>query len=254
MKRALSCIYPALRATLLPLLLILLISGAAQAALFARTLSAADVWAYPIYYETSYREMIVYPSFADVVENAHLSLAFSVTLLLVCAVLYLHGCDFSGKSGYTLGRLEVDDRMIALLQAGYNALCIALLLLFEAVLCRFLGSWFMGTRFGDAAGNQGLMLSFYLSDFLHSLVPLEEWSRLVRNAVLCMCLGTSASFFSFKQRYSGKIAYSAILAAALAARMFAADMGSFGAGMFLCAMLIMLTAACAIDWNGGGSV
>ena len=55
-------------------------------------------------------------------------------------------------------------------------------------------------RAGAEAGSQTIFLAFYRSELLHSLIPLEEISRWVRNGVMALGLGACAALEPFLQR------------------------------------------------------
>ncbi len=251
MKKAIACVYPALRGTLTMLLAILLLSALVQTGLFYGALRRAEALCPSpppnilSQYGSGYFATPL--SFADVVRQARLPLVFSLTLLAVMALFCLFGCHFGSRSGYTLARLSLPPLWVRLLWGWYYALCFALLLCGEALLCRAFGALYMRGPCGAQAGSQALALAFYTNDFLHSLAPLAEHTRLMRNAVICLRLGVCASAFSAKQRRSGRISYAAIAAGLFAARFFAAPLGAFASGLFVVGVLTLLTGVCLFD-------
>jgi len=87
-------------------------------------------------------------------------------------------------------------------------------------------------------GAQTIFLAFYRSDFLHSLLPLSELSRWIRNVLLLVCLGLAAAHFPYRQRRR-KAGESIIAMAALTLVFFSRDLGSFGNDL----LVILLSAA-----------
>jgi hypothetical protein len=69
-------------------------------------------------------------------------------------------------------------------------------------------------------------LAFYRQKFLHSLLPLGETTRYIRNAALILSLGVSAASFSYRQRH-GLRGVAVALLAAFTVAVFAGNMGSF---------------------------
>ena len=136
-----------------------------------------------------------------IVEESKISLVFSVLLLATVVVLSRLGRDKSGQVGYTLSRLSVSQRKIHCIWAGCYALCFFLLWAMELVLMVGLSQWFVMQNDSD---SQAIFLSFYTNDFLHALLPLDEWSIWMRNIMMMCCLGASASYLSYSSRHGGR--------------------------------------------------
>ena len=75
-------------------------------------------------------------------------------------------------------------------------------------------------------GVQDVFLVFYRNSFLHSLLPLDETSRYIRDLLLAAALGLETAYFPLCQRY-GKPAISTGLMAGMTVVMFAGSTGSF---------------------------
>ncbi len=136
------------------------------------------------------------------VSESHAALAAGAGLLATCGVLALNGCDgASSRSRYTLRRLRVDERTLTLCWGGHNALCLLVFWGAQAAwalfLCRFAMAHAVQTPFNDMS----LFLAFFRNGFLHSLLPLQEYSRAIRNGIFLLCLGLTAACFSYQQRH-----------------------------------------------------
>jgi len=116
--------------------------------------------------------------------GSRLPLMAGIGFVGLCAVLTLTG-SFGSKTRYTLQRLSVTERTVTLWQGAYNAVC--LLIAWGAQLGLLLFFWYL-TRQTEGAGlsDQEAFIYFYLNGFAHSLLPLSEATRLVRNAVLAV--------------------------------------------------------------------
>ena len=105
------------------------------------------------------------------------------------------------RSRYTLRRLRVDERTLTLCWGGHNALCLLVFWGAQAAwalfLCRFAMAHAAQTPFNDMS----LFLAFFRNGFLHSLLPLQEYSRAIRNGIFLLCLGLTAACFSYQQRH-----------------------------------------------------
>jgi hypothetical protein len=94
----------------------------------------------------------------------------------------------------------------------------------------------------EAISQQAVFLAFYRNSFLHSILPLDEVSRYVRNIVLIIGLGTSSAGFSFKQR-RGKLGVDIILLVPTCLVFFTRRMGNFDNDAFL----IFIAAIVAVE-------
>ncbi|MEA4891404.1 MAG: hypothetical protein VB085_02415 [Peptococcaceae bacterium] len=227
MKRYFSVLMIAARSTIYKITGLLLLMGAAEAALFYRLLqkSAAEGPA-PL---------------ESLITRSRLSLICGLAFFLLCVILSLVGYEFSGsKTRYTIQRLSLPEEAAVLLWAFYNMLCFLIFwaaqLLVVLLLCRLYISVMEPTYWN----RQTIFLAFYRSGFLHSLLPLEETSRWLRNGALILGLGLAGACFPLKQRRGQKGLAMAVLAA-LTFITFPQEMGSFGSDAII--MLIALGTA-----------
>jgi hypothetical protein len=105
----------------------------------------------------------------------------------------------------------------------------------------------------DAAfyDRQTFLVLFYRDGLLHSLLPLDEATRWIRNFCMAAGLGLSASAMSFRQR-RGKGSYAETAWGIYAALMFPWQTGSFvhDAGVSLISLAVAGISLYRI-WNGG---
>ena len=126
-----------------------------------------------------------------------------IAFLAVCAVLCFCGCDrATSRSGYTMRRLQIDERaavgwasvsnagMLALLWGSQLAASLAVNLILRRVI-------------GSQPDAQTLLIAFYRSEYLHALLPMREFSLLIRNLLLLLALAVSCAIFSYHQRRGG---------------------------------------------------
>ena len=118
MKKYGSALGPAARLTVWKVLGISLLAAGVHCLLFLTALNGWDV------------VNLGTPSLESVVWMGKLNRVFRVGLLLVCAVLALPWQERGTRTGYTLRRLSVNERVLVLLWGGLNAL---LLLIFWGV-------------------------------------------------------------------------------------------------------------------------
>ena len=158
----------------------------------------------------------------------------------LCAVLTLTG-SFGSKTRYTLERLSVTERTVTLWQGIYNAVC--LLIAWGAQLGLLLLFWHL-TRQTEGAGlfGQEAFTYFYKNGFAHSLLPLSEPVRLLRNAVLLLSLGMTAACFSRRLR-QGKWSAAFLVLAVATVLLFAMPAGNMTMDILMMIGAAALTAA-----------
>lgn len=166
MKKYTSVIALYARATLGKLLALLVLTGLVETGLFYLAMDPA----LPL---------------EAVFANTHIPLACAVGFGLCVALLTLPAFQ---KAGYTLGRTQLNLRARYLCHICYNALCFLMFWSFQVCLLVGLFHWF-GTRADETMfGPQSILLAFYRTDFLHSLLPLADWTRYLRNVALILGL------------------------------------------------------------------
>ena len=125
----------------------------------------------------------------------------AAAFLGICALLCLCGCELSSsRSGYTLRRLQIGERCTVLWAAVSNAGMLFLLWasqLAVVLIANLIYRQFFLTTVPD---TQSLLIAFYRSDYLHSLLPLRETSLLLRNLLLLVSLSFCCAAFSYHQR------------------------------------------------------
>ena len=125
---------------------------------------------------------------------------FAGALILLSIVLWLPGCEFNEKTGYTLRRLSVTEKEVFVMQASCNAAAYLMLFLMQALTGFALCSIYTALAPERLVSNQTIFMAFYRSPFLHALVPLEESSLWVRNGFLILTLGCAGALFPYVQR------------------------------------------------------
>lgn len=219
MKKHLSVLMLFARSSIYKLLGLLILMAAAEAALFLLVLGRSP---------DSPLEMIF--------SQGKTAIVCGVAFVLYTALLCLTGCEFGSKQGYTLRRLRVSEWGIYFWQAGYNLCCYLIFWFVQLAAALLLCRLYMSR----GSGPQDVFLVFYRNSFLHSILPLDETSRYIRNLLLAAALGLETAYFPLCQRY-GKPAISTGLIAGVTVVMFAGAMGSFGTDV----MIILLSAVFA---------
>lgn len=162
--------------------------------------------------------------------------------LAMSAQLSIMGCEYGSKQSYTLRRLSVGEGSIFAWQALFNALMYLLLWGVQLGLVLIMCAYGV-EKMGAQASNQATFLAFYRSQFLHSLLPLGEWSRYLRNIVLIIALGLASALFSYNQRRK-KLGLAMIFMLPLTALPFAGSTGNLETDV-----VQILASLCVIIWS-----
>lgn len=133
--------------------------------------------------------------------------AYLATLIL----LWNNGAENGSRQEYTLKRLGIPYQMVFVWQAIYNCICLFTMWAVFAVGMFGAGLIFYRIVPMDAM-EHNLFLSFYMSRYLHNLLPLHDGIRWGRNILMTLCVGITAAHFPVQRRHR-KFSYSAIVAA-----------------------------------------
>lgn len=144
------------------------------------------------------------PSLEVAVDDAKLSLIFGIGAILAFILLAAVGCEFGNKQGYTLKRLPLTEKSVFLCQSGYNSLAFFLLWAVELLITYILCQLYTSMADGAYLSNQTIMLAYYRSDLLHTLLPLADITLWIRNVTLVLSLGiTTAAVPLYQRRGTG---------------------------------------------------
>ncbi len=189
----------------------------------------------------------------QLMSESRIALVSGVSFLLLCALLSLTGCEISGsKLRYTLQRLSVGEKTIVFWWAAYNAACFFLFWALHVVIALLLSRLYVARIDTAYVSGQTILLAFYRNNWLHSLLPLAETSRYLRNASFVLSLGVNAACFSYHQR-RGEKGIAMVVLTMLVAVYFSRAVGSFGSDLLLSLTALGITASAVIGiWKERG--
>lgn len=158
MKRYLSVFEMIARSSIYKVLLILVGMIAVEAAFFYNT--------------------VMHPeglNIEEYIDQSQYSLIFKIAYVLITLVIVLPGMNLGSTQSYTLQRLRIKEKRIFWLQALYNTLSYVLLWGVQLVVI-LVSAMIYQKNLPSAAiwSHQTLFLAFYRSDFMHSILPLED--------------------------------------------------------------------------------
>ena len=217
----------AARSTFWRVLGVTLASCGLEAALFLLTLAN---WQSTLYGPEGSWETPNPMSLEELIAHSHIALCFGVGLAAAAAVLAFLGWEGSGcRTGYTLRRLRVGEKRLALLWGGYGTACLVIYWAFHLATVLALCAAALPALPGEYRSPQTLFLACWRSPYLHALLPLADWWLLGRNLLLCAGLGFGGAYFSYRRRH-GLRAWGWIPLALAAALFFPLPMGAAGVG------------------------
>lgn len=218
MKKHLSVFLLAARAGVYRLILVLVLTAAAEGAFFRIGLHSSAL------------ELAV--------RAGGMAIVFCAAFLLLTLLLCGSGCAFSSQPGYTLRRLSVSERSVFLSQAAFHAAAYLILWCAQVLLALLLCRGYVAAN-PEHSSSQSIFLAFYRNAFLHSLLPLEETGRWVSNTVLALGLGLCTAAIPFWQRRRQKKLVP-ILMILLAALFFRSPLGTLSGNALLPICTVLL--------------
>ena len=188
----------------------------------------------------------------QLMSESRIALVCGVSFLLLCALLSLTGCEIGGsKLRYTLQRLSIGEITIVFWWAVYNVACFFLFWALHVVIVLLLSRLYVARMDTAYVSGQTILLAFYRNNFLHSLLPLAETSRYIRNAIFVLSLGISAACFAYRQRRGEKV-FAIVVLAMLVVVYFSKAMGNFGSDLLLSLTALGITGSAIGIWKGRG--
>lgn len=194
MKRYLSVFEMIARSSIYKVLLIIAGMVMAQAIVFYQKVMAGGMYSLESYiYECDF------------------GISFRIAYVLITIVIVLPGMNLGSVQSYTLQRLRIKESKVFWLQVLYNF--VAYVLLWGIQLMTLLTmAVFHYQKFADNGiwNNQTLFLAFYKSEFMHTMLPLEDglgWFVLVSMGLIS---ALTAAEFTKRQR-CGKFGFELVV-------------------------------------------
>lgn len=204
MRKHISVFMLIVRSCVYWLVLIMLAMAAAEAVLVALVSNGGDILLH------------------ELIDGSGINYAYGLAVALA-TVCVLGACSFgSAKPRYTLARLSVSEKSVMLWHWLCGALVFLLLWLWQIILIYAIAIWHHGEADAGFVSHQSIYLANFRSEFFHSVLPLEDISRIFRNAVLAVCMGGVCATGAHKIR-RGKKPFAPIMLVAVFAASFKAE-------------------------------
>ena len=200
--------------TVKKLLALLVLMAAAEAVLFRRAANSleqtGELWARGL---------------DRVFAQSWIPLVFFVIFLLWTAVLLVKS---HADAACTLERLQLPGKNILAIHTCYNILSYLVLLAVQVLVLVGLFRWYGSTVPESIYGPQSIMLAFYRSEFLHSLLPLADWTRYLRTLGVTVGMGLAVAGASRGMRESQAWVVPVLILAAILFFFYPGGMGLRG--------------------------
>lgn len=131
-----------------------------------------------------------------VIEKSHIAIVFWIMFVILDVILISFvGYEKQETHRYTLMRLSVTRKEIYFLQSSYNILCYVMFWAVQAFIVIFFSFLYVQNAPAEWVTEQTVFLAFYRSQFMHALLPLEDFPYWIQNVLMCIVLGfTSADY------------------------------------------------------------
>ena len=140
-----------------------------------------------------------------VIEISYMEQIFYIGFFLISLILMWAEGEKGSQWEYTLCRLGISRERVFFLWSGYNVCCFFLLFAVEILLAIGGGQLYLERMEVGNRSAQSLFLAFWRNDFLHSLLPLTEGSRWVRNGLLLAVVGMGIAYLGSEEQWNRKL-------------------------------------------------
>ena len=151
----------------------------------------------------------------------------------------------SSQVDYTWKRLRVPEWTVPVWRSVCSGMWFLSLWLMEGLLVLGLCSWYLSVREVESA--QALLLACYRSEFLHSLIPMREWTRWARNLALVVGFGVTTGGCIGKPDKAQIIL--SVTCGGVGSVMFLSPMGNSSGDAALTVFALFMAFVSVIRWN-----
>lgn len=168
-------------------------------------------------------------------------------VLLLFALTRAAGDTAGSKSVYTTNRLGLSEEQMTLVFGGVFTGYFLLYWALQIAVAYGFFVWY--SRFTLVSSNS-FMLACWRSEWLHTLLPLNEWWGYLRNLAICASFGFSAAFGSQLSR-RGKFPWMSLVPPVLCLFILTGRIGEFWLDIILTVLLIGFTIGYYFALKGG---
>ncbi len=144
-------------------------------------------------------------SLERIIEVSYIEKIFYIAFLGIYFILIWTESKKGSQFEYTLRRLGISRKRVFFLWAGYNSCCLFILFAVQIFISICIGRVYLEWADPMDRSAQSLFLAFWRNDFLHSLLPLAEVSRWIRNGLMILAMGLVTAFFGGEELWNRKM-------------------------------------------------
>lgn len=198
MKKEQSVFMLAARSSIYKILTVLVLMAALQMGFFYNRMADIRFLSDRQAADGTSMELGMVTSLERIVELSFTEQIFFVAFSLICVILAWAGSEKGqSKSEYTLQRLKISRERIFFLWAIYDICCIMVLFAVQLFVVLCMGRFYLEWTDEAYTSSQTIFLAFWRNDFLHSLLPLTEIGRWIRNGLMLIATGLETAFFGY---------------------------------------------------------
>ncbi|MBR5490729.1 MAG: hypothetical protein IKV79_05605 [Oscillospiraceae bacterium] len=147
----------------------------------------------------------------DLIDLSRIRFVYYAAISL--AVFTLISCCSVGSSNprHTIERLSVSERWVIVWHWLTAALALFALWFWQIILLYGISLWHSLAAESGYISQQSIFLANFRSDFFHSVLPLEDMSRLLRNIIMFICMGGVCASSAHKIRRGKKMMFAALM-------------------------------------------
>ena len=175
--------------------------------------------------------------------NGGFGIALTVIFAAIAVVQLRRGDMYSGAQGYTMQRLAISEKAVALLQILYHILCWLILWGVQVLTIFLICNAYYRFGLGNPLTRQYIFHLFYISPLLHSLLPMEETLVWITNAAMVVGISVATTYGMIRRR-GKKPAGEVIPVIFLVIVIFRRELGSFFFNVMTALGYLALTVIC----------
>ncbi len=189
MRKHISVFMLVVRSCVYKLLLVMLAMAAAETAMLAMM------------------QLGKHMAFFELIDSSRIYIIFATATVLCTCIQLLVCVPGKAQPRYTLARLSVSEKTVMIWHWLCGAICYLMLWAWQLILIYAFARWHEATADGHWISHQSIYLAAFRSTFIHSILPLEDVSRIARNIVMATCMGGICAAAAYKLRRGKKAGF-----------------------------------------------
>ena len=173
--------------------------------------------------------------------NGWFGIPLAVIFAAIAVVQLRRGDIYNGPQGYTVQRLAISEKAVAVLQILYHMLCWLILWGMQVLTSFLICSAYYRFGLGNPLTTQHVFHLFYITPLLHSLLPMEEALAWIANVAMVVGISVTTTYGMLLRREK-KIPREVALEIFLVILLFCRELGSFILNILIIGGFLILAA------------